>query len=110
MSVPVVTVEGRMDGATVAELERHAVALADGHPRLVLDLVAVSHMGTHELSALIATLRRLTRDGLRFDVACDEPMVCRTFALADVDGVALRSPYYSGASTNTSVATPSASS
>ena len=109
MSVPVVTVAGRMDGATVAELERQAVALADGHPRLVLDLVAVSHMGTHELSALIATLRRLTREGMRFDVACDEPMVCRTFALADVDGVALRSPY-SGASTNTSVATPSASS
>lgn len=87
-SVMGVTVEGRLDAATVPALEKTLERLLfDGQARLVVDLAAVNYISSSGLRALLTARRQARARGGDVFLCCLHPRVREIFEMVGFTSV-----------------------
>jgi anti-anti-sigma factor len=83
-----VEVAGEIDIATSGELEARLTQLiADGRPRLLVDLAGVHFCDSSGLRALLNTRERADADGGMFQLIAPQPIVAKAISVTGLDQV-----------------------
>ncbi len=82
-TVDIITVKGRLDASSSEEVERQINRVLDaGSRHLLINLCDLDYISSSGLRVLLATLKRLKKDGGTLRIACGSPQILEVFTMA----------------------------
>jgi anti-sigma B factor antagonist len=82
----VLAVSGEIDIATAPSLrEKLHSLLADGSPKLIIDLDEVTFLDSTALGVLVGVLKRARTEGGELRIVCNQPRVRKVFEITRLD-------------------------